>query len=69
MRRLSIVLVAALLIGCETGGSDCVIRLPSYTKAQQSQAASELPAAGPQVQQMVEDYGQMRAEWRAACGH
>ena len=67
-RQASIGVLAVLLTGCATAGSDCVIRLPAYTRAEQALAAAELPQAGPQVRRMIEDYGQMRAEWRAACG-
>lgn len=67
MRRLSIVTMAALLSGCGARGSDCVIRLPAYTVAEQTEAARGLPGALAIHRRMIEDYGQMRAEWRAAC--
>lgn len=60
-------MAAVLLSGCDKGVSDCVIRLPAYTAAEQAEAARGLPDAMPIHRRMIEDYGQMRAEWRAAC--
>jgi hypothetical protein len=65
---IGIVAMAALVTACGKGTSDVpVVRLASYTAAEQAEAAAALPAAAPILRRMVEDYGQLRAEIRAAA--
>ena len=73
-RRARIVALAALVSGCATGGSDvrpamCGWVVP-YAPALQAQAAAELDALPPgaALARLVEDYGELRARIRAACG-
>ena len=74
MRRLATIAATALLTGCATGGSD--VRpamcgwLVRYPPALQQRAADELDALPPDstLRVLVEDYGELRARIRAACG-
>jgi len=75
MRRLTtIAATAALLGGCATGGSDVRPAMcgwvVAYAPALQAQAAAELAALEPAsaIARLVEDYGELRARIRAACG-
>lgn len=60
--------MAALLAGCATAVSDPVVRLAPYTAAEQAEAAAALPTLPPVIRRMIDDYGQLRAELRAARG-
>ncbi len=57
---------AALLTACAPAASDTAVRLAPYTAAEQAEAAAALPGLPPIIRRMVEDYGQLRAELRAA---
>lgn len=67
LRLIGIGLMAALLTGCAQGSSDRVpVQLARYTAEEQRQAADALPGAAPIIQRMIEDYGDLRAQVRAA---
>ncbi len=59
---------AALLAACATAASDPGIRLATYTPAEQAEAVAALPGLPPVIRRMIDDYGQLRAELRAARG-
>ena len=73
-RRARIVALAALLSGCATGGSDVRPAMcgwvVAYAPALQARAAAEFAALDPAsaIARLVEDYGELRARIRAACG-
>lgn len=73
MRRCaSIAAAAALLAACTTGGSDAVLcdaPVP-YSREFQARAAAELDALPPgaALRTMTDDYGELRARIRGACG-
>ena len=61
--------MAALLGGCATGGSSGGCQpLVSYSAEAQLSAADALRGAAPVLRGMIEDYGDLRARVRAACG-
>lgn len=71
MRRLPSIALMGLLSACVPGGSDrpCFALVP-YSAGTQNQAAVEL-AALPRdtaLVRMIEDYGELRARIRGACG-
>ncbi len=71
MRRLPSIALMALLSACAAGGSDrpCFALVP-YSAEIQRQAAAEL-AALPRdaaLARMIDDYGELRARIRGACG-
>lgn len=75
MKRLaSIAATAALLTGCATGASDVRPSMcgwvVEYPPAMQARAAEELDAlpSGSALRVLAEDYGELRARIRAACG-
>lgn len=65
---LRIVALTTLLGGCSKGNfSPCSVPLVTYSEAFQAQAAREFRAAGPNVQQLVTDYGKTRDAIREVC--
>lgn len=75
MRRLATIAAAAgLLTGCATGASDVRPSMcgwvVEYPPAMQARAADELGAlpVGSALARLLEDYGELRARIRAACG-
>ena len=75
MRQLlPIVLTAALLAGCDRGGSEPIVLVPcrpaelrEYSAADQMRAAEELTRHLPHgsiTMQMIEDYGELRVRLR-----
>lgn len=64
---LKIAVLTALLAGCQTAPSSGCIPLITYSKDFQAQAAREFRVAGPNVQQLVTDYGKTRDAIRAIC--
>lgn len=65
---LKIAALTTLLAGCSVGtSSPCAVPLVTYSKDFQAQAAREYRAAGPNVQQLVTDYGKTRDAIRAVC--
>lgn len=71
MRRLPSIALTALLSACAPAGSEpaCPALVP-YSHAVQVQAAEELAAlpARAVLARMIEDYGDLRARIRGACG-
>ena len=61
----------ALLGACAPAGSEpaCLALVP-YSRAMQVQAAEQLAAlpAGSVLVRMIDDYGELRARIRGACG-
>jgi hypothetical protein len=72
MRYASIAAAAGLLAACTTAGSDRPVceALVIYDRQTQARAAAEISAlpAGAALLRLIEDYGEMRARLRAACG-
>jgi len=73
MRRCASIAVAAgLLAACTTAGSDRPVcdALVIYDRPTQARAAAELSALveGAALLRLIEDYGELRARVRAACG-
>jgi hypothetical protein len=72
MRKRLAIAATVLLAGCATAGSDgplCPALVP-YSPAMQQRAADELAALprGSVLARMIEDYGELRARIRGACG-
>ena len=71
MRHLPNIALMALLTACAPAGSEptCVALVP-YDSQTQLQAAEELAAlpAGSVLARMIDDYGDLRARIRGACG-
>ena len=65
-RRIGIGLMAALLTGCAEATSSVPVTLVRYTAEEQRQAADALPGAAPILRRMIEDYGELRVQVRAA---
>lgn len=66
LRLIGIGLMAALLTGCGAATSSVPVTLARYTAEEQRQAADALPGAAPILRRMIEDYGELRAQVRAA---
>jgi len=65
---LKIAALTTLLAGCGAAtSSPCSVPLVTYSKDFQAQAAKEFRAAGPNVQQLVTDYGKTRDAIREVC--
>jgi ABC-type glycerol-3-phosphate transport system substrate-binding protein len=65
---LKIAALTTLLGGCSAAtSSSCSVPLVTYSEAFQAQAAKEFRAAGPNVQQLVTDYGKTRDAIREVC--
>lgn len=71
MRHLPSIALMALLSACAPAGSEpgCFALVP-YSPAMQAQAAEDLAAlpAGAMLARMIDDYGDLRARIRGACG-
>lgn len=71
MRHLPSIALMALLTACAPVGSEpaCFALVP-YSPAVQVQAAEELTAlpTGSVLARMIDDYGDLRARIRGACG-
>lgn len=71
MRHLLSIALMALLNACAPAGSDpaCLALVP-YDVQIQRQAAAELAALpnGAVLARMIDDYGDLRARIRGACG-
>ena len=71
MRHLPNIALMALLTACAPAGFEpaCFALVP-YSHAAQVQAAEELAAlrVGTVVARMIDDYGDLRARIRGACG-
>ena len=71
MRHLPSIALTALLGACAPVGSEpaCLALVP-YSGAVQVQAAEELAALpdGSVLARMIDDYGDLRARIRGACG-
>jgi hypothetical protein len=71
MRRLPSIALTALLTACAPAGFEpaCLALVP-YDARIQREAAEELAAlpAGTVVARMIDDYGDLRARIRGACG-
>ena len=71
MRRLPSIALMVLLTACAPVGSEPVcFTLVPYDTRSQHQAAGELAAlpAGSVLARMIDDYGDLRARIRGACG-
>ena len=71
MRHLPSIALTALLGACAPVGSEPVcFALVPYSRSAQVQAAEELAAlpAGTVLVRMIDDYGDLRARIRGACG-
>ena len=71
MRHLPSIALMALLGACAPAGSEPVcFALVPYSGAVQVQAAEELAALpdGSVLARMIDDYGDLRARIRGACG-
>jgi hypothetical protein len=65
---LKIAALTTLLAGCNAAtSSHCSVPLVAYSKVFQAQADREFRIAGPNVQQLVTDYGKTRDALRATC--
>jgi hypothetical protein len=72
MRKRLAIAATVLLAGCATAGSDgplCPVLVP-YPAEVQLRAADELAALPPDsvLARLIEDYGELRARIRGACG-
>jgi ABC-type proline/glycine betaine transport system permease subunit len=71
MRHLPNIALMALLTACAPAGSEptCFALVP-YSHAMQVQAAEQLAAlpAGSVLARMIDNYGDLRARIRGACG-
>ena len=71
MRHLPSIALMALLTACAPAGSEpaCFALVP-YDAQSQRQAAAELAALpdGSVLARMIDDYGDLRARIRGACG-
>jgi hypothetical protein len=72
MRKRLAIAATVLLAGCATAGSDgplCPALVP-YPAHVQIQAADELAALPPDsvLARLIDDYGELRARIRGACG-
>ena len=71
MRHLPSIALMALLSACAPAGSEpaCLALVP-YDAQSQRQAAAELTALpnGSVLARMIDDYGDLRARIRGACG-
>lgn len=71
MRHRPSIALTALLTACAPVGSEptCLALVP-YSHAVQVQAAEELAAlpTGSTLARMIDDYGDLRARIRGACG-
>ena len=71
MRHLRSIALMALLGACAPAGSEpaCLTLVP-YSHSVQMQAAEELAAlpAGSILARVIDDYGDLRARIRGACG-
>ncbi len=71
MRHLPSIALMALLGACAPAGSEpiCLALVP-YSHAVQVQAVEDLTALpdGSAVARMIDDYGDLRARIRGACG-
>ena len=71
MRHLPSIALMALLGACAPAGSEpaCLALVP-YSHAEQVRAAEELAALpdGAALARMIDDYGDLRARIRGACG-
>jgi hypothetical protein len=73
MRKQLAIALTALLAACATAGSDgplCPALVP-YPPEVQRRAADELAVLPPDsvLARMIDDYGELRARIRGACGH
>ena len=71
MRHLPSIALTALLGACAPAGSEpACLALVTYSHGVQMQAAEELAAmpAGSTLARMIDDYGDLRARIRGACG-
>ncbi len=72
MRKRLVIALTVLLAGCAAAGSDgpfCPALVP-YPPELQQRAADEVAALPPNsvLARLIEDYGELRARIRAACG-
>jgi hypothetical protein len=73
MRKQLAIALTVLLAGCATAGSDGLLcqALVPYPPEVQRRAADELAVLPPDsaLARMIDDYGELRARIRGACGH